>query len=150
MLKKGITLFIFIIFFNCSESKSEYKNIDDLMKIVKKENNLNSYSELTVDGYDLNYNFLKGKINIKKEEIGYFTYVKNNENGVLNLITKLPEIEKSDFSKYYVEINNTKINFKEFQSINLKTIKKKIYLPAEKLNDVKYNNYEKVILIFTE
>jgi len=111
MLKKGITLFISIIFFNCSESKSEYKNIDDLMEIVKKENNLNSCSELTVDGYDLNYNFLKGKINIKKEEIGYFTYVKNNENGVLNLITKLPEIEKSDFSKYYVEINNTKINF---------------------------------------
>ena len=148
MLKKGIILLI-IIFSNCSEKKSEYENIDDLMEIIKKENNLNSYSELTVDGYDLNYNFLKGKINIKKEEIGYFNFVKNSKNGVLNLITKLPEIEKSDFSKFYVEINNTKINFKEFKNINLKNIKKKIYLSAEKLNEEKYDNYEKVILIFT-
>ena len=120
------------------------------MEIIKTENNLNSYPELTVDGYDYNYKILKGKIDIKKEDIGYFNFVQNNENGVLNLITKLPDIEKSEFSKFYVELNNTKINFHEFKNIELKKIQKKIYLPAEKLNDKKYDNYEKVILLFTE
>jgi len=150
MLKKGIILLIIITFSNCSRNNSEYKSIDDLMEIIKTENNLNSYPELTVDGYDYNYKILKGKIDIKKEDIGYFNFVQNNENGVLNLITKLPDIEKSEFSKFYVELNNTKINFHEFKNIELKKIQKKIYLPAEKLNDKKYDNYEKVILLFTE
>ena len=138
------------MFSNCSENNSEYKTIDDLMEIIKKENNLKSYPELTVDGYDYNYKVLKGKIDIKKENIGYFKFVQNNENGVLNLITKLPDIQKSEFSKFYVELNNTQINFQEFKNIELKKIKKKILLPAEKLNDEKYDNYKIVILLFTE
>jgi hypothetical protein len=149
MLKKGIILLIIITFSNCSKNHSDYKNIDDLIEIIKTENNLNSYPELTIDGYEYNYEVLKGKIAIKKEDIGYFKFVQNNENGVLNLLTKLPDIEKSEFNKFYVELNNSKIDFYEFENIELKQIQKKIYLPAENFNEEKYDKYEKVILLFT-
>jgi Fe-S cluster assembly ATPase SufC len=98
----------------------------------------------------LNYKILKGKINLNKNDIGYFSFVENKKNGILRIITKLPEIEKTEFNKFYVELDNKKIDFNEFRSIKLKDIIKKISLPSEKLKEKKYNNYEKVILLFTE
>ena len=120
------------------------------MEIIKMENNLNSYPELLVDGFDLNYKVLKGKINLNKDDIGYFDFVENEKKGILRIITKLPEIEKTEFDKFFVELDNKKIDFNEFKSLKLKNIIKKISLPAEKLNEQKYNNYEKVILLFTK
>jgi len=150
MLKKGIISLIFILLLNCSTNNFEYKSVDELMEIIKKENNLNSFPELLVDGFDLNYKILKGKINLNKNDIGYFSFVENKKNGILRIITKLPEIEKTEFNKFYVELDNKKIDFNEFRSIKLKDIIKKISLPSEKLKKKKYNNYEKVILLFTE
>jgi hypothetical protein len=150
MLKKGIILLLLIIFSSCSRNSAEFKNIDDLMENIKKENNLNSYPELLIDGYDFNYKLLVGKINIKKEDIGYFEFIKNNKNGKLNIITKLPEIEKSEFGKFYVELNNNNIDFEKYKSIELKNIKKKSYFSTQKLKDPKFDNYEKIILVFTK
>ena len=150
MLKKGIISLIFILLLNCSTNNFDYKNIDELMEIIKMENNLNSYPELLVDGFDLNYKVLKGKINLNKDDIGYFDFVENEKKGILRIITKLPEIEKTEFDKFFVELDNKKIDFNEFKSLKLKNIIKKISLPAEKLNEQKYNNYEKVILLFTK
>ena len=52
-----------------------------------------------------------------------------------------------EFEKYYVELDNKKIDYEEFKNIELKNIKKKIYLSSEKLNEAKYAEYEKVIIL---
>ena len=150
MLKKGILSLIFIILISCSTNKFEFENVDELMEKIKKENNLNSYPELLVDGFVLNYKVLKGKINLSENNIGHFEYVENKDNGVLRVLTKLPEINKNEFKEYYVELDSEKVEFEDLKRIELKNIKKKISLSAEKLNDKKYDGYKKVILLFSK
>jgi len=150
MLKKGIFLMTLIFLISCSTDNIEYKNIDDLMEKIRIENKLNSYPELLVDGFNLNYKSLKGKINLTKKDIGYFDFIENNENGILKIITSLPEIKNDEFEKYYVELDSKKIDYDQFKNIELKNIRKKIYLTAEKLNDKKYDEFENVLILFSE
>jgi hypothetical protein len=147
IFNKKVILIFFVALLNCSTNNT-YKDIHDLVESVKKENQLSSYPELLIDGYNFNYELIKDKINLKGEEIGYYSFTNNKGKGILKVITKLPEIEKIKYENFYVELNNSQISFDEFQKVELSKITKKIYLSSEKLDDPKYENYEKVLIIY--
>lgn len=151
-MKKIVAILIIISSISCNNSRIEYDNIDTLVEAIKKQNNLDGYPTLVIDGFDYNYSLLKGKIAIDKKDIGFFefTQTNKNDNGALRVVTPLLKIKTTDFKDYHVELNNKKINYDAFKKIQIQQITKKVLISDKKINDSLYNGAIFSLKIYTQ
>ena len=152
MKQLKILLISIVLIVSCQQQKIEYHDIDSLMEVIKNDNNLSVYPDLLIDGYDYNYALLKGKLVLKKKDIGFYEFVKTqtHDNGLLRIITHLPKINYSDYYQYHIELNDERINHQEFKKIKLKDIIKKAVITNKKLNDSLYNGVKSAFIIYTK
>ena len=107
---------------SCEKKAKKFVTIDQLMEQTKVNNNLEEFSALTIDGYDINYKAVVGNTELAKMDIGFYEFIegKQGHKPLLRVITKLPEIKMHEFDDYHVELNDEQISHKEYEQIELK------------------------------
>ena len=141
----GVFFLSLAALYSCSTKEREFTTVDELMDIILEEEDLASYPRLSIDGYDINYEILRGKLTLTKKDIGFYEL----KEGELRIITKLPEFTEEEFVEVDAKLDGKSINYNQYRRFELDKIYKKVQLD-QKTNDSISGVNQHIIWLYTK